>query len=99
MKDMHLLRKTPAERQLLIEFALAAMTPERREAVAAKLKNLPADMQMGYLKALGGKSRTAAIKANCLDCVCWVRAEVTKCPMLACPFWTYRPFQKQEATP
>ena len=28
-----------------------------------------------------------------------VRAEVTKCPMLACPFWTYRPFQKQEATP
>lgn len=31
-----------------------------------------------------------AIRAKCLDCVCFQPKEVTKCPAEDCPLWIYR---------
>ncbi len=84
---------TPQQRQAAQDSALAAVPDAQRDAVAVKLPNIPATMKLGYLRACAGGSRAAAIKANCLECVCWVRDEVAKCPMTACPFWGYRPFK------
>jgi len=49
-----------------------------------------------YKTAISGRSRTAAIKAKCLDCVCWQRKEITLCPLDTCPLWPYRPYQKRQ---
>jgi len=35
-----------------------------------------------------------AIKAKCLDCTCWQRAEITNCTVETCPLHDFRPFQK-----
>ena len=34
-----------------------------------------------------------AIKAFCLQCVGYVRKDVTECTAIACPLWHYRPYQ------
>lgn len=44
-------------------------------------------------KAYSGKSKAAALKAKCLDCSCWLRAEIRNCTVLACPLHPYRPYQ------
>lgn len=47
-------------------------------------------------RALAGTaSPRAAIKAKCLDCSCYDRAEVTHCRVVSCPLRAYRPFQKK----
>ncbi len=74
------------------------LDPTRRPAVAKKLAAMPAVYQAGYLRALGGRSPKAAIKAFCLECVGWQRAEVATCTALACPLWSYRPFRRAVAT-
>lgn len=74
------------ERRLKLE-------PARRPAVEKRLAAMPAIYRAGYLKALAGRSPKAAIKAHCLECVGWQRAEVTRCSSLACPLYGYRPFQ------
>ena len=38
-------------------------------------------------------SPRAAIKAFCLQCVGYVRKDITECSALACPLWAYRPYQ------
>ena len=66
-------------------------------AQTAKIKNLleqmPESCRRGYAKAMLGKSLSAAVKAHCLECVGWVRADVTNCTGTACAMWPYRPFQ------
>jgi len=52
-------------------------------------------------RAWSGKSRTAGIKAKCLECVGSVRGYITNCtagPKSAapCPLWLYRPYQKDD---
>ena len=42
---------------------------------------------------MSGKSKAAALKAKCLDCVNWQRAEVTACEAETCPLHPYRPYQ------
>ena len=37
-----------------------------------------------------------AIKSQCLECVGWVRKEVTLCMDNGCPLFPYRPYQNQE---
>ena len=66
-------------------------------AVARRLEAVPAIYRAGYLKAVGGRSPKAAIKANCLECVGWQRAEVTRCSSPACPLYGYRPFQQDRS--
>ena len=31
-----------------------------------------------------------AIRSKCLDCCCWVAAEVRQCPVRDCVLWPYR---------
>jgi len=47
-------------------------------------------------KAYLGTSKTACIKAKCLDCSCWQRIEITNCTVLTCPLWLVRPYQSNE---
>ena len=51
-----------------------------------------------FESAYRGNSKANAIKAMCLDCVGYIRSEVTNCTSLGCPLWTQRPFQKVEKT-
>ena len=43
-----------------------------------------------YRQAMTGRSRRAAIRANCLMCVAWNSAEVRRCTAPACPLFPYR---------
>ena len=60
------------------------------------LAQIPKVYQANYITAMSGKSRAAAIKANCLDCCCWQRAEVSACPVETCPLYPYRPYKEAE---
>jgi hypothetical protein len=52
-----------------------------------------------FEKAFSGTSRANAIKAKCLDCCCFQRAEITNCAVPNCPLYDYRPYQSgQEET-
>ena len=74
--------------------ALSGMEPARRAAVAKRMAQMPVKCRGAYLRAVRGKARPAAVKVFCLECVCWVREEVAHCTALACPLWSYRPYQK-----
>ena len=75
----------------------------RQSAIAKKAAGMPESRRAGYLKATRGKaSPRAAIKAQCLECVGWNRAEVICCTGWACPLWKYRPFTEdggEDASP
>jgi len=46
-----------------------------------------------YDKAMEGKSRRAAIKAFCLECVHWQKEEIRLCTSPDCPLYLYRPYR------
>jgi hypothetical protein len=52
---------------------------------------MPSSCRGIYDRAMGGKSRKAAIKSFCLQCVGYVRMEITKCTSPQCPLFHYRP--------
>ncbi len=56
-------------------------------------RELPQSMRGTYEKAMTGKSRTAAVKAFCEECVGYVRKEVTLCTDRRCPLYPYRPYR------
>jgi hypothetical protein len=69
-----------------------ANDPTREAAVNDRAKQMPSSYRGGYLRAVEGEaSPREAIKAHCLECVGWVRGEVTQCTARACPLWAYRP--------
>lgn len=47
-----------------------------------------------YDKAINERSLRAAVKAKCLDCMCWQATEVKNCTVSACPLWEVRPYAK-----
>ena len=74
--------------------ALSRIDPPRRPSVEKRAADVPEMYRPGYLRAAAGKaSPRAAIKAHCMECVCWQRNEVTLCTALACSMYLYRPFQ------
>lgn len=52
---------------------------------------MPPHMRKTYRRALSGKSRQAAINAQCYECLGWEREAVKKCTVDACSLWKYRP--------
>ena len=54
---------------------------------------MPESCRGHYRKAMRGRSMKAAITAQCLECVMWVRKEVELCTDTGCPLFPYRPFQ------
>ena len=60
--------------------------------IAKRLEDVPETMRRTYLRAVSGKSKPAAIRAFCAECVAWEREEVRRCTAPACPLYPYRPF-------
>lgn len=58
---------------------------------ARRRRRVPSWAEKRYSRALGGKSRGAAIAAMCLECCGYDRREVAACPATACPLHPYRP--------
>lgn len=65
------------------------MNEKQKEWVA----EIPQIYQQNYKTAISGKSKTAGIKAKCLDCTNWQRVEISDCPVETCPLWPYRPYK------
>lgn len=67
----------------------------REQQIEERLKQIPdlKGYRKVYTKAVSHKSRNAAVKAFCLECVGWEREEVKKCTDLACPLYGYRPYK------
>ena len=57
---------------------------------AKRLSDCPPKYRNLYRKAWRGKSRKAAIRAFCLECVCWSEQEVRLCTAPACPLFEFR---------
>lgn len=47
-----------------------------------------------FRKAYASKSKGAAIKAFCLECLWMDRQAIRACTAPACPLWNVRPFQR-----
>lgn len=60
--------------------------------IAKRLEDTPETMRRTYLRAVSGRSKPAAIRAFCAECVGWDREEVRRCTAPACPLYPYRPF-------
>ena len=55
-----------------------------------RLAQIPARQRSIFLRAWEGKSRKAAIRAFCLECMGYQSAEVNRCTAPACPLYSYR---------
>ena len=76
--------------------AISGLDPTRRAEVLARAVEIPQTARGNYFRAvLGQASPRNAIKAQCMECICWVRAEVTNCTGRACPLYAYPPYQKE----
>ena len=64
------------------------MNDQQRKEVLGAPKSYQGIMERAYT----GNSRTTAIKATCLRCVGYVKADIRGCTALACPLWTFRPY-------
>jgi hypothetical protein len=72
------------------------MKCELNESQKRVLDETPIASKGVMLRAFGGRSRAAGIKAFCLACVGYVRRDVSECTALGCPLHAYRPFQEEE---
>ena len=66
----------------------------REEKIACRMEEIPKKYRKIYKKAVENRSKSAAIKAFCLECVCWQKNEVINCSCLTCPLYGVRPFTK-----
>lgn len=59
---------------------------------ARYLKTVPVSARRIMARAFEGKaSPRQAIKACCLNCTCFDRAEIENCVVVMCPLYAYRP--------
>ena len=64
-------------------------------SIIDKADSIPGIYKNNYLSAVSGKaSPRNAIKAFCIECMGYVRAEVTNCETFDCPLNLYRPYRK-----
>jgi hypothetical protein len=68
------------------------MTPAIETSRAQYLSAVPVKYRGIAERAISGSgSRSNAIKAKCLDCTGYVRAEVEHCRVVTCPLYEFRP--------
>ena len=67
----------------------------RNQKIDRRIKDIPKIYRKIYEKAVINGSKPAAIKAFCLECVCWRIEEVRMCTDLACPLHAIRPYQER----
>jgi len=53
-------------------------------------RDIPRKYRKLYQKAVSGRSRKAAIRSFCVECVGYVEKEVPICTDLGCPLYHYR---------
>ena len=61
-----------------------------QDLIARRLDEMPVRLRGNYLRGMTGNSPASAMRAFCLMCVGWVRAEVDRCSDPACPLYPYR---------
>ena len=62
---------------------------EMRQAYAAE-REIPRKYRPAYFKGTGAKSRSAAIRSHCLECMGWSSSAVDSCDLEGCALWPYR---------
>ncbi len=71
------------------------MRKGRKMSITSKAKDMPEIYKKNYLASVSGKaSPRNAIKAFCIECMGYVRGEVTDCDTIDCPLNLYRPYRK-----
>jgi len=68
---------------------------DRQAKIAERLKAMPSLYRGAYKRAVEHKSMRSAINSQCVECVGYVRKEVSVCTDLGCPLYSYRPYQKR----
>lgn len=58
---------------------------------------IPQQYRTSYDKAIDKKSKVAAIKVKCLDCMNWDKKLVKECDITTCPLWSIRPYNRVRA--
>ena len=58
------------------------------------VRNTPRKYKPMYDRAMSGKSRKAAMRMFCLECVGYSEGEVALCTDTYCPLFPYRPKSK-----
>ena len=72
------------------------MTPQSlsHPSVMRRLSQVPPLYYSLYERVIQAQAPPReAIKAQCLECVCWMRKEVAACTDNGCPLYPYRPYQ------
>ena len=78
----------------LLETRKAEMLLELSEGQREYYKEVPIRYQRIYLESQVSRSFKNLVKIKCLDCMGWVKYEVTHCQAEEyCPMWKYRPYQ------
>ena len=70
-----------------------ATSPLAKAGITRRIEQMPETCVRTYLRAISGKSLSAAVKSFCLECVGWQREAVTNCTSPGCPFYLYRPYR------
>jgi len=65
--------------------------------ISKRTGEIPEPYRKGYKKAVKGGSKSAAIKAFCLECSMWQENEITGCKAVTCPLYSVRPFGKRRS--
>ena len=65
-------------------------SPDPEAIRRERLAQIPTRQRPIFRRAWMGKSRKAAIRAFCLECVGYQSAEVNRCTAPACPLYPYR---------
>ena len=60
------------------------------------IRNTPGKYKVMYKKAMSGRSRKAAVRMFCLECVGYSEREVSLCTDPYCPLFKYRPKAKAQ---
>ena len=63
------------------------------DKIKNRLKDMPMSCRNNYKMAISGRSRKAAVKAFCLECMGWERTEVHNCNTITCPLHPYKPYK------
>ena len=53
---------------------------------------VPKAWKKTYVRAMGGRSIKAAVKAACGECMGWTRSDIRECDRYICPLRPYRPY-------
>ena len=78
--------------------ATSSPSPDSLERIAAHREQIPKVYRGNYDRAMTGKSRKAAMRAFCLECVQWHREQIRRCTSTHCPLYPYRAYTSSKNT-